>query len=80
MKGLNTEHGYADLYLPGTEEYTDSLGRNIITYLSGRIPTAKGALDKTAKEWNEITERLGREKQIKYWEGQIKLFKMLGLW
>jgi multiple sugar transport system substrate-binding protein len=80
MKAVNTEHGYPDLYLPGTEEYTDSLGRNIIAYLAGQISSAKEALDKTAKEWNQITDKLGRDKQIKAWEAQVKIFKRLGLY
>lgn len=77
-KRLNTEHGYPDIYLTGQDEYIDALTRHIQEYLVGK-GSAEEALDKTVKEWNEITDRIGREKLKVQWKEQIKLFERLGI-
>lgn len=59
--------------LPGNKEYMDVLSNNIWLAASGKL-SAKEAMDNTAKEWNIITERYGREQQIKYWREFKKLF------
>ncbi len=78
-KRINSEHGYPDIYITGEDEYIDALSRHIQNYLTGK-ESAEGALNAVAKEWNQITNRIGREKLKAQWSAQIKLFKKLGVW
>jgi multiple sugar transport system substrate-binding protein len=52
--------------LPGDKAYLAALSDNIWLAASGRM-TAKEAMSKTAREWNAITEKYGRAKQIAHW-------------
>ena len=54
----------ADLMIPGGWEYMQTLDKNIHLALIHKL-TAEEALQKTADEWNEITERYGRTEQAK---------------
>jgi len=38
--------------------------------MSGEI-TAQQALDSTAKSWEQVTDRLGRDKQLEYYKSAI---------
>lgn len=51
-----------DLRIPGFPEYKDALELAISEALSGQS-TEQAALDKAAKTWDEITDRLGRDSQ-----------------
>lgn len=55
-----------DLYLRGQGEYFDALRENLVLADSGSI-SAKEALDRTAKQWQLSTRRLGRRSQIEQW-------------
>lgn len=59
-----------NLRIPGTWEYLDILDAGIFDYLSGRTD-AQTALDQVAREWNEITDRLGRETQKELYQMTI---------
>ena len=66
---------FADTMLPylrinGAEEYWRALDQNLSETMIGRL-TPKEALDRTAKEWNEITDRRGREDQLKQYQQSI---------
>lgn len=52
--------------LPGDSEYLGSLNQNLWLAASGQI-SAKEAMARTAREWEAITERHGRNRQIAHW-------------
>ncbi|MDF1585855.1 extracellular solute-binding protein [Marinimicrococcus flavescens] len=58
------------LRIPGTFEYWDILDKNLSAAMSG-AKTAKEALDDTATSWEQVTERIGREKQIEDYQAAI---------
>ena len=58
------------LRIPGTFEYWDILDKNLSASMSGEI-SAKQALDNTAKSWEQVTDRLGRDKQLDYYKSAI---------
>ncbi len=59
--------------LPGDSEYIEALNRNIWLAGNGALSSAV-AMENTAREWEAITERLGRERQIRYWRSFKKKF------
>ena len=66
---------FADTMLPylrinGTEEYWRALDQNLSETMIGRMQP-KEALDRTYKEWNEITERRGKAKQLKQYQEAV---------
>jgi multiple sugar transport system substrate-binding protein len=66
---------YADtmltyLRIPGTFEYWDILDKNLSAAMSGGI-SAKEALDNTAQTWEQITDRIGRDSQLKDYQAAI---------
>ncbi len=67
----NTEQSFPDISLRSAAEYADVLNVNIQAAVAGQID-AKTALEKTAAKWQEITDRLGREEQLKAWQPEIK--------
>ena len=75
----NMEKGYPEMVLPGTVEYEETLGVELIKALSGE-KEAKQALDDAAQQWKEITERLGKEKQKEMYQALVKGWKEAGLW
>jgi multiple sugar transport system substrate-binding protein len=58
------------LRIPGAPEYWDIMDKNLSAAMSGE-KTAKQALDDTAKTWQEITDRLGRDKQLQLYQTAI---------
>ncbi|MGD8708775.1 MAG: extracellular solute-binding protein, partial [Ectothiorhodospiraceae bacterium] len=52
--------------LPGDTEYIGALNDNLWRAGRGEI-TAREAMQRTAAAWEAITERHGREQQIRYW-------------
>jgi multiple sugar transport system substrate-binding protein len=66
---------FADIMLPylrinGTEEYWRALDQNLSETMIGRLKP-KEALERTAREWDEITDRRGREEQLKQYQEAI---------
>ena len=60
----------AYLRIPGTFEYWDVLDKNLSAAMSGAF-SAREALDRTARTWQQITDRLGRAKQLKDYRAAI---------
>ncbi len=58
------------LRIEGTPEYWDIMDKNLSAAMSGE-KTAKEALDDTAKVWEEITDRLGRDRILKQYQEAI---------
>jgi len=66
---------FADTMLPylrinGAEEYWRALDRNLSAVMTGSVEP-KQALDRTAKEWNAITDRRGRDAQLQQYQQSI---------
>lgn len=59
--------------LPGDREYIAALNKNLFLAAKGE-QSAQEAMRVTAQEWDQITERYGREQQIKYWLKMKALF------
>ena len=58
------------LRIPGTFEYWDILDKNLSATMAGDM-TAQEALDSTAATWEEITNRLGRDEQMRLYHDAI---------
>jgi len=58
------------LRIRGALEYWVALDRNLSEAMIGRM-TPKEALDRCAKDWNAITDRLGRKEQLKLYREAI---------
>jgi multiple sugar transport system substrate-binding protein len=58
------------LRITGTQEYYDILDSNLSAAMSG-AKTPKQALDDTAAGWEGVTNRLGRDKQLKAYQSAI---------
>ena len=70
--------GYPEIFIPGAAQYEDALDLHVNKALAGQ-ETPKQALDAVAKEWNAITDRLGRQKQIQLWTQAQQSYKTAGL-
>jgi multiple sugar transport system substrate-binding protein len=58
------------LRIPGTPDYLESLDIHLSEALSGQV-SAQVALDRIAADWNRITDRLGHDQQLKYYQEAI---------
>jgi multiple sugar transport system substrate-binding protein len=58
------------LRINGTEEYWRVLDQNLSETMIGRL-SPKESLSRTAKEWDEITNRRGRDTQLKQYQRSI---------
>lgn len=68
---LNTEQSFPDISLRGANEYIDVLNLNLQAAVAGLL-SPEEALDRVAKAWQEITNRLGRGRQIESWQQEIR--------
>lgn len=62
----------ADIRIPGAFRYFEALDAQLAMALAG-AKTATEALDDAAREWEAITEDLGREKQLKNYRASLGL-------
>lgn len=69
-ESLANENVVLDMRIPGADLYYDSFDKNLNRAIQKEL-TPKEALDLTAKQWNEITIKLGLEKQIKFYRESI---------
>lgn len=70
--------GFPEIFIPGAAAYNDSLDLHVNRALAGE-ETPQAALDAVAAEWNEITDRLGRERQVELWNQALESYRALGL-
>jgi len=61
-----------DIRIPGAFRYFEAIDAQLSMALAG-AKTAKQALDDAAKEWEAITEDLGKEKQLKNYRASLGL-------
>ncbi len=64
-----------DLAIPGEAAYVDALELNTSEAAAGQETPAQ-ALNRTAAAWNQITNKLGRAKQLKLYDEELKTFGM----
>lgn len=57
--------------LQGNREYFDALDVNLQEAFHGRI-TPEDAMKRTARQWEKITEDIGRKKQIEAWRSVVQ--------
>ncbi len=74
----NLTYGFPDLSVPGVAQYIDVLEVNLGKAYTKEL-SPKEALDATAKEWNSITDSLGRANQIKIYNELLVGWKEVGL-
>ncbi len=67
---FNAEVMLPYLRITGTQEYYDILDSNLSAAMSG-AKTPQQALDDTAAGWEQVTDRLGREKQLEAYQAAI---------
>lgn len=58
------------LRIPGTPEYWDALDLHVSEAVTGSV-SPKDALERTAADWRKITERRGKDKQLKLYREAI---------
>ncbi|NLJ24807.1 MAG: extracellular solute-binding protein [Firmicutes bacterium] len=58
------------LRIPGTADYIESLDIHISEALSDQV-SVEEALNRTARDWDRITDRLGRKEQLKLYQEAI---------
>jgi multiple sugar transport system substrate-binding protein len=63
---FNIENSYAEIQIRGGLEYMTRLDESVIAAYQG-LKKPEQALKETAKQWEEITERYGREEQKEAW-------------
>jgi multiple sugar transport system substrate-binding protein len=59
--------------LPGDAEYLKALNENLWQAAAGRL-TPREAMRRTSREWDAITNRLGRAQQVAHWREVLKLY------
>jgi multiple sugar transport system substrate-binding protein len=69
---IGNSNNVVDLRIPGAAEYFDALDTKLAQAVAGQV-SSKAALDAVAQQWNQITDRLGRDQQKKLYR------QMLGL-
>jgi multiple sugar transport system substrate-binding protein len=73
----NLRQGFPDLLIPGAAEYMDALDYQLTLAYAGQ-KSARDALNDAAKEWGEITKRMGVEEQKKAWLAQLEAMRAMG--
>jgi multiple sugar transport system substrate-binding protein len=71
-KSLTNENMVYDITLPGAGLYYQALDRYVYEALKGNL-SPQQALRQAAKSWDEITDEIGREAQIKYYKESLNL-------
>ena len=80
LKGVeaNMAVGFPEIFIPGSAAYTDALDLQVQKALTGEA-TPEEALAAASADWDKITDKLGREQQVKLWNQALESYKALGL-
>jgi hypothetical protein len=70
--------GFPAPLIPGAEEYMKLCGDAMAAAVA-KTKGVKQALDDAAREWDRITDRLGRDTQKQLWKAQYDAMKKRGL-
>ncbi len=68
----NHPNRIVDLRIPGQGQYFEALEASYTRAVTGEV-TAQQALDDAAARWNEITDTLGRERQVELYQASLGL-------
>ena len=71
-KMSSSQNNIFDLRIHNSRQYMKTLAIGVFRALSGKS-TEQEALDYVANEWDELTERIGREKQRKAYSQNVKM-------
>jgi multiple sugar transport system substrate-binding protein len=69
-KSLTNKNVEYDITLPEAGQYYQALDEEVYRALKGEL-TVKNALNNAAQRWEDITNKTGREAQIKYYKGSL---------
>lgn len=72
LQSLEADFVQPDLRIPGAFEYLDALDAGVTSALAGQ-QTPQEALDQVAEQWDQITDRLGREEQLRLYRASLGL-------
>jgi multiple sugar transport system substrate-binding protein len=67
---INDPNAVLDLRIRGSAEYLDVLDVGVSRALAGEV-SSQEALDSVAAQWDEITDRLGREAQLEQYRNAV---------
>ena len=67
---INHPNAVLDLRIRGSAEYLNVLDVEVSRALADEI-SAQEALDNVATQWNEITDRLGRDEQLQQYKDSV---------
>lgn len=68
----NTRYAVPILMLQGNFEYNNVLDKNLTLVMQGSI-TAEEAAKRIEKQWNDITDDIGRDNQIQAWRKGVEM-------
>ncbi len=71
-KSLSNKNVVVDILIPGADRYYQALDKHIHQAVLGKIPPEK-ALNRAAAEWDDITDEMGRSRQIKFYRESLNL-------
>lgn len=71
-KSLTNPNVVIDITIPGAGEYYQALDGYVHKAVLGKL-SPKDALDKAAAEWEKITDRLGRNRQISFYKKSLNI-------
>ncbi|MCK4804257.1 MAG: extracellular solute-binding protein, partial [Spirochaetes bacterium] len=60
-----------DARIPGASNYFEAIYEPYMTTILSGESTAQEALDQVAKEWDALTERLGRDSQVDFYQWHL---------
>jgi multiple sugar transport system substrate-binding protein len=58
------------LRIPGAQEYFTNLDIHLSEFFTGQT-SLKQALDRTARDWDNTTNKLGRDTQLRYYRQSL---------
>jgi len=64
------------LRIPGASEYMERLNLHLSEAIAGEL-TPQEAMDLCYKDWEKITDRLGRDSQRKYYQQSLEYGKLI---
>jgi len=60
-----------DMRIPGASDYSEAIYETYLTTALSGEKTVKEAMNAVAKEWDALTDRLGRDNQIKFYQWHL---------
>ena len=70
LTGINDPNAVLDLRITGSAEYLQTLDVEIARAIAGEV-SPQEALDNVAQQWNDITDRLGRDVQLEQYRAAV---------